>query len=239
MFNTNKRNCRWVVYVDSPCRSTPRFSKFLEILESYTPWVEYLRGCSAYLEFEDGWGENDGELVGDAQVVGGELVLDGSGDYVEILDDDSLDIVSFITMGVWAKGDVSNTGTRNIIGKSAADYLDGYELRFAGANFLSSNYGDGVEMHYSQPAYIQDINWHYYVISYDGARKRIYVDGVLFYEDGSDDIFSIDGNSLDLWIGQGRRNVGTWSGWIDDVMIFDRALSTEEVVAIYDVQRKV
>jgi hypothetical protein len=63
MLSTKKPKNRWIVYLNSPSRSTDRLDRFLEILESYTPWVEYRRGRTAYLEFEEGRGEDDHPLV--------------------------------------------------------------------------------------------------------------------------------------------------------------------------------
>ncbi|MFH1038164.1 MAG: hypothetical protein V1789_05785 [PVC group bacterium] len=54
MLYTKKQRRRWIVYVHSPCCSTPRLERFLAILENHTPDVEYRRGCSAYLEFGEG-----------------------------------------------------------------------------------------------------------------------------------------------------------------------------------------
>ena len=66
MLYAKKKKPRWIVYINSPRRSTDQLDRFLEILESYTPWVEYRRGCSAYLEFEKGRGEDEHplELIG-------------------------------------------------------------------------------------------------------------------------------------------------------------------------------
>lgn len=51
---------------------------------------------------DDGWGDNDGVVIGEGdELVGGELVLDGSGDYVEVGDDDSLDVADGLTISVW------------------------------------------------------------------------------------------------------------------------------------------
>ena len=63
MLCTKKQRQRWIVYVHSPCRSTHQLARFLTILENYTPQVEYRRGCSAYLEFEEGRGEDDHPLA--------------------------------------------------------------------------------------------------------------------------------------------------------------------------------
>ncbi|HDL64006.1 MAG TPA: hypothetical protein ENH12_01310 [Proteobacteria bacterium] len=62
MKTPNKQKNRWIVYLNSPSRSADRLDRFLEILESYTPWVEYRRGRTAYLEFEEGRGEEDHPL---------------------------------------------------------------------------------------------------------------------------------------------------------------------------------
>jgi len=63
MIYTKKSKNRWIVYLNSPSRSTDRLDRFLEILENYTPWVEYRRGRTAYLEFEEGRGEEDHPLM--------------------------------------------------------------------------------------------------------------------------------------------------------------------------------
>lgn len=63
MLHTRKKRQRWIVYINSPRRSTDQLDRFLEILESYTPWVEYRRGCSAYLEFDPGRSEDDHPLA--------------------------------------------------------------------------------------------------------------------------------------------------------------------------------
>jgi len=62
MLYAKKKKPRWIVYINSPRRSTDQLDRFLEILESYTPWVEYRRGCSAYLEFDPGRSEDDHPL---------------------------------------------------------------------------------------------------------------------------------------------------------------------------------
>ena len=62
MLYTKKQRPRWIVYLHSPCRSTHQLERFLTILENHTPRVEYHRGCSAYLEFEEGRGEGDHPL---------------------------------------------------------------------------------------------------------------------------------------------------------------------------------
>ena len=63
MLSTKKSKNRWIVYLHSPSQSTDQLNRFLEILESYTPRVEYQRGRTAYLEFEEGRREDDHPLT--------------------------------------------------------------------------------------------------------------------------------------------------------------------------------
>jgi len=71
----------------------------------------------------------------------------------------------------------------------------------------------------------------------DGNEVRLYIDGKLNTLNSTDG--EEIGNSVaSLYLGQdlSRRNQGVWSpfyGSLDDVMIWDRALSEEEVQALY------
>lgn len=51
-----RKQPRRVVFIDSPLRAAPDLKRFLELLEDYTPRVEYRSGCSAYLELPGEWG---------------------------------------------------------------------------------------------------------------------------------------------------------------------------------------
>ena len=83
-------------------------------------------------------------------------------------------------------------------------------------------------------AVITDSQWHHVGLVYDidKLHRYLYVDGANVAED----IDSLGGASLDggLFIGVGEGiNLGTcWSGLIDDVRIYDNALSEEAVAAL-------
>ena len=75
-----------------------------------------------------------------------------------------------------------------------------------------------------------DNQWHHLVGTADGSRTRIYVDGVLVDED----VFTSNGinSTQTLAIGQDNGvNGGSYffNGKIDDVRIYNRALSAAEV----------
>jgi len=80
---------------------------------------------------------------------------------------------------------------------------------------------------------INDGEWHLVVGTYDGADKRIYVD--LGAAEDTDGGAANNPLSDESWIG-GRKLTGAWY-WddeIDEVRIYNRALSQDEIEAIYN-----
>ncbi len=72
-------------------------------------------------------------------------------------------------------------------------------------------------------AVITDGNWHRVGFTWDGSHRRLYVDEVLVAEDIQD---SLAATSRNLVLGAGKtKTPGTfWSGLLDDVRIYSRAI---------------
>jgi hypothetical protein len=75
-------------------------------------------------------------------------------------------------------------------------------------------------------------SWHHIIISFDGSSYRVLWDGN--YE-GFEDTF-LGFGSHEAFIGGYESGSANFHGMIDDVMIYDRALSKEEMEGIYDSQ---
>jgi hypothetical protein len=76
-----------------------------------------------------------------------------------------------------------------------------------------------------------DGSWHFAAGTYDGTTVRLYVDGV---EVGDGVIADSPityglGTSDELWIGAYAGCSLGWDGDIDDVRVWDRALSADEI----------
>ncbi len=78
---------------------------------------------------------NDGLAQGDPQLIAGSLDdglhLDGSGDYVVVADDPSLDINQQITLSAWIQPE--SRKTQYVIKKADHDKVDGFELSLSGS----------------------------------------------------------------------------------------------------------
>jgi hypothetical protein len=77
--------------------------------------------------------------------------------------------------------------------------------------------------------------WHHCFYTYDGVTQRLYLDGI---QDGSAALsISITGSSEDLEIGDTSGANVPPSGYIDDVRIYGRGLSSSEVMALFRASR--
>ena len=77
---------------------------------------------------------------------------------------------------------------------------------------------------------ITDGTWHHIGLVWDGSRRHLYADGSEVATD-TDDLLGISSSDGDLYFGAGKTfdAASFWSGLIDDVCIYDQALSAEEI----------
>jgi hypothetical protein len=190
-------------------------------------------GTTAY----DSAGTNDGTVYGVTWTTGqidGALSFDGVDDYVEI------------GPGVMPVGEKSLFSWVKMppVGQCSGvdcDYLIYHGIDSdAGGTVLY--YNNGVELRWFNPhsggfdakhtVAIDNNQWHFVGFVYDGGVYRLYLDG--------NDIASSTGgdhSTIISYEGIGGFNgdylLRSWYGIIDDVRIYDRALSAEEILALY------
>jgi prepilin-type N-terminal cleavage/methylation domain-containing protein len=77
--------------------------------------------------------------------------------------------------------------------------------------------------------FIADGNWHLALTEYDGSTRKIFVDGVMVSSDNTSNNNAI---ANDVAIGR-TDGVEYFAGSIDDVRIYNRALSNAEIQSLY------
>jgi hypothetical protein len=182
---------------------------------------------------------HDGELIGDIKVVNAKFnkgfEFDGVlGNYVSVAHDKSLNLASF-TITYWCNMDVSGAWQIPVL---KVDNAAGGSHR--NVDFQTPPVGGEVSVYFSQGAnqwrgaigktVVSDERWHHVAGSYDLDSLRLYVDGVLEGEgdhDGEPDFMDDP-----LMLGSGE--IWPFLGIIDDVGIFNKALSADEIVSIMD-----
>lgn len=211
-------------------------------------------GLVAYWKFDEGSGTtagdssgngNDGTLTGTpgpewtTGKIGGALSFDGTDDLVDVADEITLDIPTSngFTVGAWIKlSDV--TDYRIIVDKRSEGTWEGYYLYVRPDGKMRFGIEDIVD---NNPVIIgttnvADGNWHYVV----GVRD-VAADKVRLYVDGSEDAPAVTDTttgSLDsnhsLMIGRYTQTANYhFLGLIDDVRIYNRALSATEILSNY------
>ncbi|MBW2984913.1 LamG domain-containing protein, partial [Candidatus Woesearchaeota archaeon] len=164
----------------------------------------------------------------------GAYMFNGSNDYINCGNDSSLQFGSGnFTLSAWVKTESSSSQIILMKGDGAADIY--YYLRMNNGN-ISVTAGDGSQYTVTSASTYNDGNWHFATGVRDGNNLRLYVDGV---EDPNSptDISSLTSTDYgeDLVIGRyGPSSMWYFNGTIDDVMIFNRSLSAEQIKALYE-----
>ena len=167
--------------------------------------------------------------------------FDGVGDYVLVNDSASLDLTSALTVSAWVNlNSLTCTGANNadvIVSKhDSVTTKDGYLTLYSCADdkmYLQG--GDGTtwaSLNISSAAtYTETGRWYHVVGTFDGTTGYLYVDGQL---QGQDTSAALSDNNQNLWIGGDvNTNNNFINAKIDEVRIYNRALSATEVANIY------
>ena len=130
----------------------------------------------------DALGHFDGIAVGDltysSGIFGESFEFDGNGSYVEIPKSYKLNIGKQLTIAFWMKFDPTNTTTYQ--GLVANDFY-GIELAGGTVQAYVMSAGNGWAITSGGPD-VTDAQWHHIVSTYDGAKLRLYVDGLAWGE---------------------------------------------------------
>lgn len=162
----------------------------------------------------------------------GGLLFSGSGQ-VLLNDINALDGLGAMTVSAWMK--TTATGEKHAVDKSRCDGTGVFEF---GTSFFTQGrasflvYQPGGSYTFVESAQnVTDGQWHFVAGTFDGTMLRVFVDGVASSGAPSAAPFRLASTSDQLEFG-GRCNGNPyfWNGSLDDVRLYDRALSAAEVV---------
>lgn len=156
----------------------------------------------------------------------GALKFDGRDDYVEIPHASSLNL-KLVSITAWVKTSNATTDTV-IVGKG--DEVP-YYLGTRGGRFEFRVGSPANSSHILAQSQVNG-GWQFVAGVFDGSEVRIYVDGVLENSEAFDGSMSFDNRPLNL-----GRNPHTedhhYVGMLDEIRIYERGLSQQEVIALH------
>jgi len=204
-------------------------------------------GLAAHWKFDEGAGTvvvdsstngNNGTLTNGTVWVTGwssnALSFDGVDDYVEVANSPSLGITGDITVAAWIKrGALGDYG--GIVAKTDGDNIWDYDFYFdSGADNLHFWSDSQSPQNTISTGTVSDTDWHHVAATRSGETVTFYIDGA------PAGTVTISGDSADNPIpvrigtdGPGYSGDSMFNGLIDDVRIYNRALSASEIRALY------
>jgi hypothetical protein len=222
-----------ILYIDD-IRLYPKAPEFV------VPAQPAATGLVAQYKFDgdmrDAIGSNHGTALGDAKVVsdparGQVLVVDGNGDLVEVPYNAALNPVTF-TVSCWAYPDSAGANHRSPVSSRDEPPQSGYILYVTPTNTWQFWTGTGTGWNGTAGPAAQLDEWAHVTATFADGQKVLYINGRLAAQGTS---LLVLNKQRPLRIGAGRNELAPdyfFRGMIDDVRIYNRALSAEEAAGL-------
>lgn len=189
---------------------------------SGTTAIDFVGGNNASLNGTAAWAPTEGQ-------VDGAVRLDGPGSYLSIGNESNFDFTNAMTVACWIKPDTFDATWQAFVCKG--DYS--WRLHRSGdtnqVNFACSGLS---QLDVTGTTDVNDGQWHHIAGIYDGANLYVYVDGNLDASVASTGQIANTGDPVFIGSNASMAN-REFKGLIDDVCIFNRALTADEIASLY------
>jgi hypothetical protein len=157
---------------------------------------------------------------------GNALSFNGTNNTVRVASSASLNLTTGMTLSAWIQPTVSQNGWRTVLFRQTDAYFlmsagDG-ALRPAGGGTLGSS-----TPYASAPTAIAVNAWTHVAVTYDGAMLRLYVNGTQVATRAAGGV--IQSSTNPLWIGGNQPYGEHFQGLIDEVRVYNRALTGVDI----------
>ncbi|HKQ39468.1 MAG TPA: PKD domain-containing protein [Verrucomicrobiae bacterium] len=168
----------------------------------------------------------NGPIRTDLGKFGKALEFNGQNSYVNVLNSDSLNVTAALTLMCWCYPTVITNSYRNLVYKPEDIYfIEGFTPAPNTPRFYGTFSGANLNAASTLPVN----QWTHVAGTYDGAVMRIYINGVEAANRAQTG--PIRTSTYDLGIGGNSLNGQYFPGRIDEVRIYNRALTASEIVA--------
>jgi prepilin-type N-terminal cleavage/methylation domain-containing protein len=168
--------------------------------------------------------------------IGNALLFDGNKEYITVPNSSSLDIGGELTISLWLKPSVDSSNFHNswnffIYHRNSLKYETGF-YNTGGPRFKPYN-ESGDNFDFSPSLSWSAGTWYNVIYKRQGALLEIYVDGIL--EDSRNDFTgNLRTGGTEVRIGGAGSSNSGFIGTIDEVAIWNRALTASEISQIQD-----
>jgi len=182
-------------------------------------------------------GKNNGKISGSPKVVAGKvkegMEFDGVDDFLDCGTDESLNLTKAITIETWVMPKEAGEGGKNAgpVCKAQSGAW-GWQLRYNSPdnNYMGFQFNAGGSKWISVGQKLIPGEWYHIVGTYDGNEAKCYLNGV---EKNKMNMPNINSTPDPFFIGQDGW-VNVFNGVVDEVKIYNRALTKDEVLQNYN-----
>ena len=169
----------------------------------------------------------------------GAFEFDGIDDWINVGYDDTLNITEDLSISYWIKNSTNNNAATTDWVITRGDSWNNFNwgiVKSTGVlgkfQFRITPYCNGTGASAGN-FYIQDDNWHHVAVAYESSdgTYNVWVDGVVNLT-ADTSLETLCSTTNDLYIGGGITS-RYFNGSLDDVMIFNRTLTPQQVAALY------
>jgi hypothetical protein len=226
-------------------------------------------GLVGYWSFDEGLGTKAGDMSGrgnNGNITGASWVdgkrgkaldFNGSSGNMNLGDVDAVDGLSALTVCTWVKPTDVTRDYEHIISKAPDNPITGWQLTTGGAAWggggndilVVLGTGSSYTSPYTEGDYLSDGNWTYVCFVYNGSltgnsnRFKIFTDGaqrtLTFSAPAVPASLTANAVSLEISDDPGGTGDDWYKGLIDEVRIYNRALSATEVASLYNASKKI
>ncbi len=161
------------------------------------------------------------------------LEFDGTGDYIDLGKKNSLILAGTFTQEVWIHPNATDDAFHGLLGGGSDNLAEGWfrapSVYVVEKTKIHAGFGDGVDWYsFTTPdPVLKPGDWNHLAITFDGAVYKLYVNGVQRFQQELPAGKTPFGNPVQF-IG---KMDNFFPGKIDDVRIWKRARSAEEILA--------
>jgi glucose/arabinose dehydrogenase len=175
---------------------------------------------------------NSGTVTGATWTIqgryGNALSFNGTGSLVRVANSPSLNLGSGMTLSAWIRPGASQSGWRTILQRQVDAYFlnssSNTAMRPAGGGTLGAN-----TQYVSGPTANPVNAWTHIALTYDAATLRLYVNGSQVATGAATG--AVQSTTNPLWIGGNQPYGEYFNGIIDEVRVYNRALTQTDIQA--------
>jgi len=212
----------------------------------YVSYYDFNTGSGSTLYDQNETNNNDGTISGmtwstdyltygtsgDGSPYSGSF--DGVDDYVIVSDNDDLSFTDEkFTISLWFK---STSSSGSVIITKRSNNINGeYYLEYGTSTIKFRIYDGGIKYDYDEVVItgtFNNGNWNHIVFTADGSELKAYLNSN--NEDTTSITSAMGNDNSELYIGRYGGDSLYFNGNIDDVVIYDRALSSSEIEDLYN-----